>query len=84
MNQFGISCSKQWLKGSLRYPEDTEPDEDEHQYHVYVSVRVKTRTGDLIVRVVHAHVESCRIMEGCGIAAADVTSEERMILICQR
>ena len=75
VNQFGISCSKAWLKGSLRYPEDAEPDEDEHQYHAYVSVRVKTRTGDLIVRVVHAHVESCRIMEGSGITSADVSLE---------
>jgi hypothetical protein len=75
VNHFGISCSKTWLKGSLRYPEDAEPDEDEHQFHVYISVRVKTRTGEHSVRVVHVHVENCRIMEGCGIQGGDVSSE---------
>lgn len=75
MNHFGISCSRAWLKGSLRYPEDAEPDDDDHQLHVYVSVRVKTRTGDSIVRVVHVHVEDCRIMEGNGISAADISTE---------
>jgi len=73
--QFGISCSKAWLKGSLRYPEDAEPDEDSHQYHIYVAVRVKTRTGDFIVRVIHAQAENCRIMEGCGIRPTDISTE---------
>ena len=75
VNLFGISCSRAWLKGSLRYPEDAEPEEEEHQYHVYISVRVKTRNGDSIVRVVHAHVQSCRIMEGSGITSADISLE---------
>ena len=75
LNQFGVSCSKGWLRGSLRYPEDVEPDDDDHQYHVYVAVRVKTRTGDLIVRIVHAHVESCRIMETSGIPSADISTD---------
>jgi hypothetical protein len=75
VNHFGISCSKTWLKGSLRYPEDAEPDEDDHQFHVYISVRVKTRANEHSVRVVHVHVENCRIMEGCGIQGGDISSE---------
>ena len=73
--QFGISCSKAWLKGSLRYPEDIEPDDDSHQYHIYISIRVKTRTGDLIVRVVHAPAENCRVMDRCGIRPTDISTE---------
>lgn len=75
LNQFGISCSKGWLRGSLRYPEDVEPDDEDHQYHVYVAVRVKTRTGDFIVRIVHAHVESCRVMDTSGIPSADISTD---------
>jgi hypothetical protein len=75
INQFGISSPKRWLRGSLRYPEDAGPDDDEHQYHVYAAVRVRTRGGDVTVRVIHVHVENCRIMEGCSIAAADISLE---------
>jgi hypothetical protein len=72
IGHFGISCTKRWLRGSLRYPEDTVPDDDEHQYHVYVAVRVKTRGGDMTARIIHVHVENCRIMEGSAIVSADI------------
>lgn len=68
----GLGCSKDWLRGSLRYPEDTEPDDDEYQFQVYITVRVKTRTGDLVVRVIHVHVMDCCIMEGSSISSSDV------------
>jgi hypothetical protein len=65
----------------LRYPEDIEPDNDEHQYHVYVTVRVKTRTGDLTVRVIHVHVEQSRIMEESGVPLSDVGLEACPVLV---
>ena len=75
IGHFGISCTKRWLRGSLRYPEDTVPDDDEHQYHVYVAVRVRTRGGDVTVRIIHVQVESCRIMEGSSVVSADICLE---------
>ena len=75
IRHFGLGCSKNWLRGSLRYPEEVEPDEDEHQYHIYITVRVKTRTGDQTVRVIHVHVKHTLIMEGSGISQSDVCLE---------
>ncbi len=75
IRHFGLGCSKIWLRGSLRYPEDLEPDDDEHQLHVYVTVRVKTRNGDQTVRVIHVHVEHTLIMEGSGVSPSDVCLE---------
>jgi len=73
IGHFGISCAKRWLRGSLRYPEDAGPDDDEHQYHVYVAIRVKNRGGDLTVRIIHTHVDNCRIMEGSTIVASEIS-----------
>ena len=75
IGQFGIGCIKRWLRGSLRYPEEVEPADHEHQYQVYVSVRVKSRGGEMTVRVIHVPVDTCIILEGSGTASADISLE---------
>lgn len=75
IGQFGLGCVRSWLRASLRYPEDAEPADNEHQFHVYATVRVKTRTGDYTVRVIHVHVENSRIMDSSGISQSDISLE---------
>jgi hypothetical protein len=81
IRHFGIGCTKNWLRGSLRYPDDAEPDDDDHQYHVYVSVRIRNRSGDNTVRVIHVHLAECRIMEGSNVAAVDISLDACPVIV---
>ena len=73
INPFGLGCGKKWLRGSLRYPSEVEPLENEHQYHIYVAIRVKTRDGNMIVRIIHAHASACRILEFSAVPMSEVS-----------
>jgi hypothetical protein len=70
---FGISASKEMLRGSLRYPDEAEDTTtgNEFQYHVYITIREKTKNDTIIVRVIYAHVRDCIILEGSNIAASE-------------
>ena len=74
IQQFGLGSPKQWIRGSLRYPDETleDADSDNAQLRVYVSIRIRTRPGDGDeVRVVHAPPPSCRIFSEMRITEAD-------------
>jgi hypothetical protein len=72
---FGIGCLKFWIRGSLRYPDDAVSGAIESQFHAYAAVRVKTKNSQVVVRVVHAHIEDYRIMEGSRVVASAISAE---------
>ena len=75
VSHFGLGASKDWIRGSLRYPDDIEPDSDDHQFHVYVAIRVRTRNNEAFVRVVHVHVEDSFIMEDSVLPSSEICFE---------
>ena len=72
---FGIGCLKFWIRGSLRYPDEAVENGNDGQYHAYAVVRVKAKNSQVVVRVVHAHVEDYRIMEDSRVVASDIAAE---------
>ena len=68
--QFGLFCEKDWVRGSLRYPEDEVVSGDDHQYNIYVMIKLKGR-GEGSVRVVCVPVSSCRVADTSGIRQGD-------------
>lgn len=78
IGHFGLGSAKDWIRGSLRYPDDIEPTDDDHQFHVYCTLRVKIRNNnnnETSARVVHVPVEECRIMEDSDVPASDIAFE---------
>ena len=74
IQQFGLGSPKQWIRGSLRYPDETLEDDgsDDAQLRVYVTIRVRTRPGDdEEVRVVYAPPLNCRIFSEMRVTEAD-------------
>jgi len=74
IQQFGIGSPKQWIRGSLRYPDETleEGVGDLSQLRVYVTIRIRTRPGDEDeVRVVYAPPSNCRIFSEMRVTEAD-------------
>ncbi len=76
IQQFGLGSIKPWIRGSLRYPDETlyeeDADADEAQLRVYVTIRIRTRPGDdEEVRVVYAPPSSCRIFSETRITEAE-------------
>jgi hypothetical protein len=74
IQQFGIGGPKQWVRGSLRYPDEAlDGDEsDEAQIRVYVTIKIRTRPGeDLQVRVVYAIPTDCRVFSEMRVTEAD-------------
>jgi hypothetical protein len=73
VNHFGIGGGKPWIRGSLRYPDDVVPDDKEQQLHVYFAIRIRTKTTEAAVRVIHMHVKDCVIMEGSNVPASEIS-----------
>jgi hypothetical protein len=74
IQQFGLGSPKQWIRGSLRYPDETleEDDSDEAQLRIYVTIRIRTRPGDEDeVRVIYAPPTNCRIFAETRITEAE-------------
>jgi hypothetical protein len=74
IHQFGIGGPKQWVRGSLRYPDDTLDDDEsnEAQIRVYVTIKIRTRPGeDIEVRVIYATPNDCRIFSEMRVTEAD-------------
>jgi hypothetical protein len=74
IHQFGLGCSKHWIRGSLRYPDEVlaEDNSDDSQLRIYVTVRIRTRPGEEDeVRVVYAPPTSCRIFSEMRVTEAD-------------
>lgn len=74
IQQFGLGCPKEWIRGSLRYPDETleEDRTDDAQIRIYVTVKIRTRPGsEDEVRVVHAPPDSCRIFSEMRVTEAD-------------
>jgi hypothetical protein len=71
--QYALCCEKDWVRGSLRYPEDegvSGNSVDSHQYNIYVMLKLKGR-GEGSVRVVCVPVSSCRVADTSGIRQGD-------------
>ena len=74
IQQFGIGSPKQWIRGSLRYPDETldEGVGDHSQLRIYVTLRIRTRPGDEDeVRVIYVPPANCRIFSETRVTEAD-------------
>ena len=73
ITHFGINGPKQWVRGSLRYPEeDTNGDE----ICIYVTVIIKVRPGvEPDIRVIHTTPENCLILADSGVHEQDYTTD---------
>lgn len=74
IRQFGIGGPKQWIRGSLRYPDDTLDNDggNDAQIRVYVTIKLRTRPGeDIEVRVIYVEPKNCRIFSEMRVTEAD-------------
>lgn len=80
VQQFGIGSPKHWIRGSLRYPDNSLEEgghtEEDAQIRIYLTIRIRTRPGfEDEVRVVYAAPESCRVLAEMRIAEAEYSTE---------
>jgi hypothetical protein len=74
IQQFGIGSPKPWIRGSLRYPDETldEGVGDHTQLRIYVTLRIRTRAGEEgDVRVIYIPPSNCRIFAEMRVTEAD-------------